>query len=145
MRRRGSAGVLAVAVAVAVATVLSGCSGFGAITLRTCLPARLHVAPAIAAPGEMVTVSSGPADCDLGYQDGHVYTLSIVVPRHRSPAATVTVDTRGRFTTTLTVPADFPEGDAAVVVDGSPYDHCDDTGASCAGYSAALAIRRSSD
>lgn len=141
MRRRGSAGALAAAVAVAVAAVLSGCSGFGAITLRTCFPARLQVAPAIAAPGEVVTVSSGPADCDLGYEVGHAYTLSIVVPGHRSPATTVTVDTSGRFTATLTVPAGFPAGDAAIVVDGSPYDHCDDTRGSCAGYTAALTIR----
>lgn len=127
-------------VVVAFAALLTGC-GTVEVGPQKCFPSRVHVAPGTAAPGETITVSSEAADCDLGYREGHTYSVAVIAPHHRSPESVVPVDGAGRFSAELTIPADFPSGDAWVVVEGSPYDHCDDTHGSCAGYTTALTIR----
>ena len=135
---------LSAAALVIAAAGLTGCTGSGPISVPQCLPPRLEVAPRVVAPGAQLTVSSASTSCDLGYEAGHTYTLTVVVPRHSSPETVVPVATNGRFTATVTVPADFPAGDAAVVVHGSPYDDCDDGGGgggSCAGYAGYFTIR----
>lgn len=131
------------AVLVVAAAALTGCTGSGPISVPQCLPPQLEVAPSAVAPGAELTVSSASTSCDLGYEAGHTYTLTVVVPRHSSPETVVPVATNGRFTATVTVPADFPPGDAAVIVHGSPYDDCDDGGGSgsCAGYAGYFTIR----
>ncbi|WP_348787407.1 hypothetical protein [Leifsonia sp. NPDC080035] len=138
--RRPVAG-MAAAVLLAVTAALSGCSDSGLITVRRCLPSPLEVTPAVASPGTVLTVSSGAAACDLGYREGHTYTVEVLMPMHRSPQTTIRVGTDGRFQAEVTVPADFPAGDAVVDVHGSPYDDCDDGGGSCAGYAAYFTIR----
>lgn len=138
MRLRESSAVLAATAL--VAGLLTGCTGSEGVGAAECLPPRLQVAPDVAAPGDTITVSSGPAECDLGYRSGHVYTLALAVPRLASPETTVRVATDGRFSATVTVPDTFPPGDAAIIVHGSPYDHCDGSRGSCAGYTAAITI-----
>ncbi len=127
-------------VIVTSAALLTGC-GIVDVAPQKCFPSRVHVTPGAAAPGETITVSSEAADCDLGYREGHTYSVAVIVPHHRSPESVVPVDVDGRFSSELTIPADFPSGDAWVVVAGSPYDQCDDTRGSCAGYGAGLTVR----
>lgn len=127
--------LVGVAVFAAIATTPSG----RLEAQQRCFPAPVRVEPATAHPGSALTVNSDAADCDLGYARGHTYS---VVVRHRDtvtdPVRTE-VRTDGVFRTTIDLPADFPAGDAVVIVTGSPYDDCDDTG-SCVGYSALLTV-----
>ncbi|MCI0155371.1 hypothetical protein KNO15_01500 [Leifsonia shinshuensis] len=140
MRMRAWAG--AVTLILVSASLLTGCGGVGEVAIQDCLPRPLRLTPASAAPGDTITVASGPADCDLGYHDGTTYTMRIVLPHHQSPDTIVPVGVDGRFTARLTIPPEFPTGDAWVTVDGSPFDRCGDSSAgSCVGYTARLTIR----
>ncbi|WP_431220912.1 hypothetical protein [Leifsonia xyli] len=106
-----------------------------------CFPAQLEAAPAVAHPGQDVTLSSGAADCDLGYDPGHTYAVTLQHRETRTAPMRVVVATDGSFRVTVAVPATFPRGQAVVIVTGSPYDECDDTpSASCVGYSIPLAV-----
>lgn len=105
-----------------------------------CLPASLHVNPSTVAAGQTVTLSAPAATCDLGYAPGHSYSLSIQTHGTVLKLPDVAVRTDGSFSAVITVPVTAPKGAAEVVVTGSPFDNCDDTG-SCAGYGIPLTIQ----
>ncbi len=116
----------------------AGCATDGDPTAR-CLPARPTVQPAQVAVGGEVTLSAPAAGCDLGYDGGASYEVTLFL-HGRADAVDlgdvdVDVDVDGSFRMTLTVPADAPPGPAALALAGSSYDDCDDTGSgSCASY-----------
>ncbi|RDV44124.1 hypothetical protein DOE76_13845 [Leifsonia sp. ku-ls] len=132
--------VLALAVAALVIVGMADPNWSGRSAAR-CLPARLTASPGTVAPGESLTVSSTGADCDLGYRAGHTYTVALHHPGQSTPPIETAVAEDGSFRLTLTVPATFPSGPAAVIVHGSPMDDCHDTGSSCAGYAASVTVR----
>ncbi|WP_290472682.1 hypothetical protein [Leifsonia sp. 71-9] len=147
--RRVVAAALAAALAAPLALVLAGCGSAVRFGPPPCLPAPLQVTPSAPARGGAITVSSPPASCDLGYSDGHSYSVILAAaaaiegtpgPRTEPVEAEVAAD--GSFSIPVAIPADFPRGDAVVIVTGSPYDECgtDGTG-SCAGYAATLSLR----
>ena len=141
--------------AVAVATVLTAAAGVGAIAFvagaqsgnlirpaAVCLPAPLHVRPAVAHPGQTVVLSSGAASCDLGYPPSREYVVVLQHREVRTPPQRVAVASDGRFEALVTIPPTFPRGDAVLSVTGSPFDQCDDGGGSgsCVGYSVVLVV-----
>lgn len=130
--------VLAVVVTALVAVGVSDRNWSGRAVAR-CLPARLHASPDTVAPGGSLTVWSQAADCDLGYRPGKTYTVALHHPGQSTPTMVTTVAEDGSFRLTLAVPATFPSGPAAVIVHGSPMDHCDD-GSSCALYAADVTV-----
>lgn len=138
MRSRAGAG----AAVVALLLCLTGCGPAVTVPGSVCLPAPLRVSPVPAAAGDSLVVSSGPADCDLGYGPHQTYRVKLVAPHVSSPSVSVEPASDGHFSVELPVPAGFPRGDAFVVVTGSPFDQCDDTmTGSCAGYAATIRIR----
>lgn len=142
MRRTRGGRALGVVLALAGALVAAGCAHSGFPGSAPCLPARMHADPAVTGVGEVVTVSAAPTDCDLGYGPGHRYTIRVRAVRVASPPITVTVDTDGRFSAAVPIPADFPQGPATIEVEGSPYDECGKNGyGSCAGYGVPIEIR----
>jgi hypothetical protein len=139
---RSLAGAAAAAAAAALLLCLTGCAPGVTVAGSVCLPAPLRVSPVTAAPGDTLLVSSGPADCDLGHGPHHTYRVKLIAPHVSSPPVSVEPAPDGRFSVELPVPGGFPPGDAFIVVTGSPFDHCDDTGSgSCAGYAAPVTIR----
>ena len=101
------------------------------------LPGTREAAPTSTAPGAAVTVSSAAPSCDLGYSEGHTY--SVVLSNHgtSTKATNAQVAKDGSFSTQLDVPAGFPRGEAYVLVKGSTYDDCKDT-RSCGGYATTI-------
>ena len=141
MRSRGARAVAVMLIA-AGALATAGCSGSGVPRYASCLPARMNVDPAIVAPGDVVTVSADPPECDLNYEPGHQYIIRLRAVGVSSPPIRADVDRDGRFSTALPIPADFPLGPATVDVTGSPYDECGKSGSgSCAGYTVAVEVR----
>jgi hypothetical protein len=140
--------IVVAGLAAALALTLAGCGSSARLRIDRCLPAPLEVTPPGPDAGTTVTISSPPADCDLGYSDGHTYSVTLMAPGApgtpgtRTPPVEVEVAADGSFSVPLAIPDDFPRGDASVVVSGSPYDECgkDGTG-SCAGYTAAVRVR----
>lgn len=144
MRAGGRTAVTVAVVALAAAALVAiGVSGPGARQgTGRCLPAPVRVSPDTVAPGGSVTVWSVAADCALGYGRDRTYTVTLLHREQAAPAVRTPVAEDGSFRMTLTVPATFPTGPAAVLVHGSPMDDCDDTGTgSCAGYGAGITVR----
>ena len=129
--------------AVAAVLLCAGLAGCSQNLIGTwCLPGPLRVSPATAAPVEVISVSSGPSDCNLGYRPGRTYRVTLERSHVAAPAVEVEPSRDGSFSISLVVPDGFPSGEAAVVVTGSSFDQCDDTGfGSCAGYMAPVRIR----
>jgi hypothetical protein len=142
--RVGAVALTSALVCVVAAGTLLGLAACGS-AIRfgdPCLPARLAVSPAEVAAGGTVTVSSPAAGCDLGYGEGHTYTIVLNSRGKSSPPVTAEVARDGSFSADVTVPGDFAAGAAYVVVAGSPYDDCGKDGrGSCAGYAADVLIR----
>lgn len=133
MDRRLAAAGLALSLT-AASLMVTGCA-----PAARCFPEPLKATPASVAAGGAVTISSAAARCDLGYPDGHTYSIVLWHRGIHSESSSVRVAPDGAFGTELTVPADFPHGEAFVVVSGSTYDDCADTG-SCAGYSTTITV-----
>jgi hypothetical protein len=138
----GATAALTVVVAAGAVALAAAAQSAGIIRpAAMCLPAPLHVRPAVVHPGQTVVLGSGAAACDLGYARDRRY---VVVLQHRelhTPPLHVAVARDGSFETELTVPETFPRGDAVLSVEGSPYDECDDTGShSCAGYGVPVVV-----
>ncbi|MDN4614568.1 hypothetical protein P5G50_08895 [Leifsonia sp. F6_8S_P_1B] len=141
MRRIRSLGVLG-AVVVLAAAALAGCAGPAYVSAHVCLPDRLVAEPSAAAPGEVVLISSGGVECNLGYEGDHSYRVTVRQVGASSPAIGVPVQENGTFHAAITVPEAFTAGEAVIVVEGSTYDQCDDSGfGSCAGYSVGITVR----
>ncbi len=116
----------------------TGCGHDGEPASR-CLPARLTVEPVRVEVGGQVTLAAPAAGCDLGYDDGASYEVTLAGRGVSVDLGDVDVAEDGSFRAVLTVPADVPPGPAGLSVRGSPHDDCDDTG-SCAGYGVDLTL-----
>lgn len=116
---------------------LAGCT----VTPTVCMPAELSASPHDVDRGGIVTLSSPKSSCDVNYEAGKTYSITIMAKDVQSPAVDVPVAKDGSFSDRIVVPADFPVGTAYIIVTGSPLDHCDDVGGSCAGYAAEIAVR----
>jgi hypothetical protein len=134
---RAERSAVSVLLGVAVLVVpLGGCSG------QECLPEPLRAQPSTVASGSDVRLSALAASCDLGYQKGGTtYTaiLGGVEFDETYDLGSFPVAADGSFETTLRIPEAVPPGSATVMVQGSPFDDCDD-GGSCVGYSTDIEI-----
>jgi hypothetical protein len=134
--RRLVAACVALAIA-ALPLTLTGC-----VSTPQCLPQPLITTPSSVAAGSTVTVSSKAASCDLGYPSGHTYTLQLGQGGVMTKAVDAPVKKDGSFAARLDVPSDFARGTAYIVVKGSTYDDCKDTGSgSCAGYTTKVTVK----
>ncbi|MGO4534199.1 hypothetical protein [Leifsonia sp. 2MCAF36] len=136
-RRMAAAAALAV-----LALPLLGCKEQPDLSRARCLPPPLQVEPSVVSPGQVVTVSSRAAGCDLGYAPDRMYNVSLLRAGTGLAPESVAVNQDGSFSTSVLVANTFPSGDATIVVKGSPYDDCaDSTFGSCAGYTATISVR----
>lgn len=122
--------------ALPLSMVLTSCA-----QVRTCFPAKLAVSSDAVSRGDVVTLSSPAAHCDLGYGAVREYSVRLGAGHVSTPAVLVHVARDGSFSTDFRVPRSFPAGPAEFFVIGSPYDDCDDTGGSCAGYGVPVQIQ----
>lgn len=125
----------AVALGVACAGLVSGCARGS-----PCLPQPLVVSPTTVSAGSGVTVSSPPAECDLGYGTSTTYNLSLLGDGAAAvDQGTVVVARDGSFVADMDIPPDFPPGPTTILVTGSAFDACHDEG-SCAAYVEQLTV-----
>lgn len=138
--------------AAAIVTMLGGCVGPFSRPPVQCQPAPLLVEPSTVAAGESFQLSAVAADCDLGFDDGHTYTVLIGTRGTTDPIvldSAVAVDRDGAFSATLTVPETTPSGEWMLVVNGAILE-CNDTIevrvlaiaplAACAGYTSPITV-----
>jgi hypothetical protein len=88
-------------------------------------------------------VSSAPFKCHGSYQPGKTYQLTLGLIGRSAPIdlGSYPVNADGSFRALVEIPASASPGDAAIIIHGSPFDQCDDSGqGSCAGYVAGLTI-----
>ncbi|WP_344792764.1 hypothetical protein [Gryllotalpicola daejeonensis] len=96
-----------------------------------CGVARPTVSPSPVTRGQAITVTAGSAHCAKSLPAGTTFDVS-VSPSDGSDAREseqASVHHDGSFTVTLTIPGDFPIGEAVVWVDDTAYVPCHDTGA----------------
>ncbi len=91
------------------------------------------------AVGGEVTLSAPAAGCDLGYDDGTSYQITLGGRDRSSDLGDVGVAADGSFRVTLRIPPEAPPGPAGLGVTGSPHDDCDDT-ACCTGYGVGITL-----
>jgi len=131
-----------------VAAMLAAALGVGACSptpprSNPCLPEPLHVNPAQVAAGSSVAVVSAPFKCGGTYPAGKKYKLTLGLVGRQSPMdlGSYPVNMDGSFAATVPIPANALPGEVAIIVHGSPFDQCDDSGqGSCAGYVVSLTI-----
>jgi hypothetical protein len=111
-------------------TALSGCAS----AESNCLPEPLE-ARFLDGPEVQLHVSADAAPCSLDY-DGVVYELTVEGAEAVYPLGTVRPSLDGSFSAVFNVPpAALEDEGAIIVVLGSPYDDCVDSGsADCVGY-----------
>ncbi|AYG04153.1 hypothetical protein [Gryllotalpicola protaetiae] len=93
------------------------------------------VSPTPAAVGQTITITSGSAHCARDLPDGTGFEVT-VVPGDGSAArvsGTASVHRDGSFAISLTIPNDFPAGEASVLVGDGEYVPCHDAGAGGSG------------
>jgi hypothetical protein len=108
-----------------------------------CLPEPLHVNPPEVAAGSSVSISSAGFKCGASYPAGKRYELTLGLVGRQPPInlGSYPVNTDGSFGAQVAIPADASPGEAYVIVRGSPFDQCADSGqGSCAGYDVQLTI-----
>lgn len=94
-----------------------------------CFPPAYSVSPAIARPGEAVTVAAHAADCNPRY--GPQARIHVTVTDKSGAEVintTAPMTDAGEFAYTFTVPAGMAAGEAAVTAIPHNIDWCDDTG-----------------
>jgi hypothetical protein len=130
MRLRSRRGSPLLVILLLALTALSGCSS----TESNCLPEPLE-ARFLDGPEVQLHVSAEAAPCSLDY-DGVVYELTVEGAEAVYPLGTVRPSRDGSFSAVFNVPPAALEDDgASIVVIGSPYDDCEDSGsADCVGY-----------
>jgi hypothetical protein len=107
------------------------------------LPEPLHVNPAQVAAGSSVAVASAPFKYGGTYPAGKKYQLSLGLVGRQPPMnlGSYPVNTDGSFAASVPIPAKASPAEAAIIVHGSPFDQCDDSGqGSCAGYVVSFTI-----
>lgn len=125
----------------ALLVCVTGCSG-SADAGQRCLPSPLQLSSTTVAAGAQVTVSSEPMTCGASYPQGTTYTLSLKAgPTAPVQLTQVPVPADGAFSTTVTIPASTPAGEASIDVRGSLFDQpCQDGESSCAAYTTVLTV-----
>ena len=89
------------------------------------------------------SVSSAGFKCGGSYPSGKTYRLELGLIGRQPPMelGSYPVNKDGSFEAVVSIPANASPGDAGILVFGSPYDQCNDTGhGSCAGYGVSLTI-----
>jgi hypothetical protein len=135
--RAGARAPAIVIVIVAVTLAVTGCA-VNKVAAENCVP-RMRIAPATIHPGDSITVESADS-CNVKVPSkgwvvvaGHVGAGKTLVQVNRSDEFT------GSFRVELTLPSDFPVGEAYAGVDNWDYSTCADTG-SCAGPMASFTV-----
>jgi hypothetical protein len=108
-----------------------------------CLPEPLQIDPAQVISGSSVTLSSAPFQCGGSYPAGKTYQLTLGLVGRTAPVdlGSYPVKVDGSFRATILIPSDASPGEAYIIIHGSPFDQCDDSGhGSCAGYGVGLKI-----
>jgi len=129
----------------ALALLVSGCVSSAPPSTSWCVP-RIFVEPAVVSPGETITMSSD-SSCDAPQPSGGWSVLVAPVGHPDEGVRTaITDDFDGSFSVTVTIPLDFPTGEAFAAIDNWDYSPCDDTNsvggnASCAGASGSFIVR----
>ena len=141
------------AAAASIVMLLSGCiaSPFSRPPVP-CQPAPLLVEPSTVGAGEVIQLSAAAVDCDLGFGDGHTYTVLIGTNGTTEPIildSAIAVGRDGAFSVALTVPETTPSGEWTLVVNGAILE-CNDTIemrvfaapplAACAGYTSPITV-----
>lgn len=132
----------AVAATVSGILVCVGLVGCGAGASQ-CLPSPLHLTSSRVRAGGSVTLSAARSKCELPYAKGKKYSLTLGQIGRAAPLqlGAVSVHRDGKFISTVHIPETASPGIAAIIVNGSPFDDCnDEPGASCAGYTTNLKI-----
>lgn len=129
MRRRAAWAVLGL-VGLAALALLSGCVGRGEPPAGGCVP-RIMIEPAEVSAGETISITSDTA-CDDAAPSGGWVVGAGHIPGGE-PLVSVVTDEQfdGSFELSLTLPADFPEGEAWAGVQNWDYSFCA-ANASCA-------------
>ncbi len=101
-----------------------------------CLPAPLQISPTTVTPGSQATISSGAFQCQASYPAGKTYDLIFGRQDQVGPTdlGNYPVSHDGSFLATVTIPKTALPGQAYIVVQGSPFDQCNDGEGSCASY-----------
>jgi hypothetical protein len=123
-------------------TLSAACSACGLGT-STCFPEPLHVNPLGVAAGSSVIISSAGFKCNGSYPSGKKYQLTLGLVGRSEPMdlGSYPVNANGSFNATVRIPASASPGESYVVVRGSPFDRCEESGqGSYAGYSVRLTI-----
>lgn len=106
-----------------------------------CVP-RITISPAVASPGDTITLESDTS-CDDPLPDGGW----IVTAAHTGSAVVLTQTTSddqfdGSFAATLVLPADFPHGQAYAGIENWDYSFCEGAGSgSCASATGEFMVR----
>ena len=138
MVRTARAGARASAIViVAVTLAVTGCA-MNNVAAENCVH-RMRIAPATIHPGDSITVESADS-CNVKVPSkgwvvvaGHVGAGKALVQVNRSD------EFNGSFRVELTLPSDFPVGEAYAGVDNWDYSTCADPG-SCAGPIASFTV-----
>ena len=115
---------------VALSLALAGCAA-NKVTSENCVP-RMRIEPATVHPGDSITVQSADT-CKVKIPvDGWVVVAGHVGAGKALVQVKRSAEFNGSFRVELTLPSDFPVGEAYAGVDNWDYSTCADTG-SCAG------------
>lgn len=90
-----------------------------------------------------MAVASAPFKYGGTYPAGKKYQLSLGLVGRQPPMnlGSYPVNTDGSFAASVPIPAKASPAEAAIIVHGSPFDQCDDSGqGSCAGYVVSFTI-----
>lgn len=129
----------ALAIIIALTAPVSACAS-SAFPEAKCVP-RVLITPSVAAPGEVITLTSD-TECQATVPPGGWRIVAAHVGREPAVSVTTTERFDGDFEVTLTLPNDFPEGEAYAGVDNWDYSFCNDTNASCASATGDFTVTR---
>lgn len=97
-----------------------------------CVP-RIEVTPAVASPGDTITLESDTSCDDLPPDGGWIVTAAHVGSTAVLAQTTSDEQFDGSFVATLVLPADFPNGQASAGISNWDYSFCEGSGSgSCA-------------
>ncbi len=121
--------------------ILAACApGFSSNS--SCLPSPLKASPQNVAAGTTLAVVAPKFACSASYPTGKTYRLTLGLVGRGAPVdlGFFPVNSDGSFHAIVTIPRSASPGEAGISVTGSPFDNCNDTASSCAGYGAQFTI-----
>lgn len=125
--------------AVAGATTLSGCYLSPPPPIG-CVP-RITVTPAVAAPGDTITLESDTTCDDAPPDGGWIVTATHVGSTAVLAQTTSNAQFDGSFIARMVLPTDFPIGEAYAGVSNWDYSFCESGGGSCASATGDFIVR----